>query len=93
MERRNFLKLAFGTAAGAAAFAASAQAGPVVPFAKDTGKDVGKPGGAEDLHPAVTSRDEVEHLAPEQVGWGHHPGSRRRGWRRPHWRRRHWRRW
>jgi hypothetical protein len=31
MERRHFLKLAFGFAAGAAAFAASARAAPLVP--------------------------------------------------------------
>ena len=31
MERRHFLKLAFGFAAGAAALAASAQAAPLMP--------------------------------------------------------------
>ncbi|MHC2266015.1 hypothetical protein ACVILJ_001398 [Bradyrhizobium diazoefficiens] len=31
MERRNFLKLAFGAAAGAAAFTAAAQAAPLAP--------------------------------------------------------------
>ncbi len=37
MERRHFLKLAFGVAAGAAALAASAQAAPLAPqpLAKD----------------------------------------------------------
>ena len=37
MERRHFLKLAFGVAAGAAAIAASAQAAPLAPqpLAKD----------------------------------------------------------
>ena len=32
MERRHFLKLAFGTAAGAAALAAGAQAAPLAPY-------------------------------------------------------------
>ena len=92
MERRHFLKLAFGFAAGGVALAASAQAAPLTPQPL-------APGGqlpAQDAHPAVTTGDEVDRLKPEEVRWG-----RRRGWgwhRRRHWgwRRRHWgwrRRW
>jgi len=107
MERRHFLKLAFGFAAGAAALAASAQAAPLTPHPLTEG---GQLPANPDAQPAVTSGDEVDRLQPEEVrwgrhrGWGHrrHWGWRRRrhwGWRRRHWgwRRRHWgwhrRRW
>jgi hypothetical protein len=83
MERRHFLKLAFGTAAGAAALAASAHAAPLVPHS--LAGDQMPPAGNEELRPAVTSADEVDRLKPEQVGWGRH-------WHR-HWRHRHWHRW
>ncbi len=105
MERRHFLKLAFGFAAGAAALAASAQAAMLAPH--PLAEDGRLPPSNEDPRPAVTNRDEVEHLKPEEVrgrhrGWGRrhwgwrrrHWGRRRRhwGWRRRHWgwRRRHW---
>jgi hypothetical protein len=94
MERRHFLKLAVGVAAGAAALAASAQAAPLSP--QPITKDDRLPGANEDVHTAVTSEAEVEHLKPEQIRWGHHW---HRHWRRRHWgwhhrwHRRHWRRW
>jgi len=78
MERRHFLKLAFGFAAGAAALAASAQAAPLAP---QLPSQSGLPSSNEDIHPAVTSSDEVNRLKPEEVRWGHH------------WHHRHWRRW
>ena len=94
MERRHFLKIAFGFAAGAAALAASAQAAPLAPHPL---LEDGPPLPANpDAHPAVTSADEVDHLKPEEVRWGrhwHHRWHRRHwGWRRRHWgwRRRHW---
>lgn len=106
MERRHFLKLAFGFAAGAAAFAAGAQAAPLMPHPLTEGGQLPNNPGT---HPAVTSIDEVDRLQPEHVRWGRHHGWGRRrwgwrrrrhwGWRRPHWgwRRRHWgwrrRRW
>src|SRR5437899_10225463 len=86
MERRDFLKLAFGFAAGAAALAASAQAAPLMP--QPLNEDGRFPANS-DAHPAVTSRDEVDHLKPEEVRWGR---GRHWGWRRRHWgwrRRRH----
>ncbi|MFB9263327.1 twin-arginine translocation signal domain-containing protein [Bradyrhizobium erythrophlei] len=93
MERRDFLKIAFGGAACAAAFAASAQAAPLAPHPLN--EDARQP-AAENAHPAVTSGDEVDRLKPEQVRWHRHWGWRRRhwGWRHRHWgwRRRHWRR-
>jgi hypothetical protein len=100
MERRHFLKLAFGAAACTAALAASAQAAPLAPYQLAPGAHL--PPANEDLHPAVTTGDEVDRLEPEQVRWGHHwhrhwhrrhwGWHRRRhwGWHRHHWHRRHW---
>jgi hypothetical protein len=82
MERRHFLKLAFGFAAGAAALA---EDGPLPP-------------SNEDARPAVTTGDEVEHLKPEEVRWYHRHWRRHRRWHRRYWRRhrrwhrRYWRR-
>jgi hypothetical protein len=95
MERRHFLKVAIGFAAGAAALAASARAAPLSlhPLVPN-----GRLASENDVHPAVTSEAEVEKLKPEEVrhGRGHHYGWGRRhwGWRRRHygWRRRHWHR-
>ena len=86
MERRHFLKLAFGFAAGGIALAASAQAAPLMPapLADDAKLPVNP-----DAQPAVTSGEEVDRLTPEEVRWGR---GRHRGWgrRRWGWRRRHW---
>lgn len=95
MERRNFLKLVFGVAAGAAAFTAAAQAAPLAP--QPLG-NVGMPQGNPDAHPAVTSSEEAAQLKPEQVRWHGHWHHRHWGWHRRHWgwRHRHWgwrRRW
>jgi hypothetical protein len=91
MERRNFLKLACGVAAGAAAFTAAAQAAPLAPQPLGNG---GMPLANPDAHPAVTSSEEAAQLKPEQVHWrGHgHWHHRHWGWRR-RWHRRHWRHW
>ncbi|RXT45095.1 twin-arginine translocation signal domain-containing protein [Bradyrhizobium betae] len=93
MERRNFLKLAFGAAAGAAAFATAAQAAPLSP--QPLGGTARMPEGNPDAHPAVTTSEEAAQLKPEQVHWrgrGHHWGWRHRhwGWRRRRWHRHHW---
>jgi len=83
MERREFLKIAAGIAAGVAAFAATAQAAPLMPHPLN--EDAKLP-----QQPAVTSGDEVDRLQPEEVRWGR---GRHRGWGRRHWgwhRRRHW---
>jgi hypothetical protein len=78
MERRHFLKIAFGFAAGAATLAASAQAAPLAPQPLENGGRL----PPADAHPAVTSAEEASRLKPEEVRWGHH-------WHR-HWHRRHW---
>ncbi len=90
MERRHFLKLAFGIAAGAAALAAGAQAAPLLPG--PLAKDERLPQANEDVRPAVTSEAEVEHLKPEEVRWGHHGHGHHRGWHHRHrgWHHRHW---
>jgi hypothetical protein len=90
MQRRDFLKFAFGVAAGAAALTTAAQAAPLSP------RPIGDPTRAPDTHseirPAVTSSEEAEQLKPEQVHWHRHWRRRHWGWRRRHWgwRRRHW---
>jgi len=95
MERRHFLKLAFGFAAGAAgaaALAASAQAAPLAPYPlAESGR---LPAANEAARPALTTGDEVNSLKPEEVHWGrhHHRHWHRRhwGWRRHRWHRHHW---
>ncbi len=69
MERRHFLKLAFGFAAGAAALAASAQAAPLMPQPLAGN---GQLPADQNAHPAVTSGEEVDRLQPEEVRWGRH---------------------
>jgi hypothetical protein len=90
MERRHFLKLALGFTAGATALAATARAAPISPQPLTERGQLSPT--TPDIHSAVTSQAEVEHLKPEQVYWHHrHWGWRHRHWRR--WHRRHWRRW
>jgi hypothetical protein len=85
MERREFLKIAAGVAAGVAALAATAQAAPLMPHPLN--EDAKLP--ENPAQPAVTSKDEADRLQPEEVRWGR---GRHRGWGRRHWgwRRRHW---
>lgn len=86
MERREFLRIAAGLAAGAAAFAATAQAAPLMP--QPLSEDAKLPHNP--AQPAVTSKDEADRLQPEEVRWGR---GRHRGWGRGRhwgWRRRHW---
>ncbi|MFK4506764.1 twin-arginine translocation signal domain-containing protein [Bradyrhizobium daqingense] len=90
MERRNFLKLALGITAGAAAFAATAQAAPLSP--QPVGDPTRMPQGNADAQPAVSTSEEAARLSPEQVHWHGHHRHRHWGWHRRHWRR-HRRRW
>ncbi|MDP1882990.1 MAG: twin-arginine translocation (Tat) [Bradyrhizobium sp.] len=79
----------------ALAAGAEAEAAPLAPQPLQDGR---LPPGNSEAQPAVTTADEIDRLAPEQVHWGR---GRRRGWRRGwgrrRWRRRHWgwhrRRW
>jgi hypothetical protein len=106
MERRDFLKLALGFSAGAAALAASAQAVPLAPH--PLLEDSRLPLPNEEARPAIATEEDVNGLKLEEVRWGRRWGWRRRrhwGWRRRHWgwrrrwayrrrwaRRRYWRR-
>jgi hypothetical protein len=93
MERRHFLKLAFGVAAGATALAAGAHAAPLPPIAAEQGL---VPRRGEGAQPAVVAQDAVDRLKPEEVHWRHHWHRRHWGWHRRHWgwhrrwHRRHW---
>jgi hypothetical protein len=98
MERRHFLKLTFGFIAGASVLAASAEAAPLPPVAPERQGRVPRPG--DRAEPAITTQDNVDRLAPDQVRWRRRWGYRRRrfwGFRRRYWRRRrYWgyrRRW
>jgi hypothetical protein len=83
MERREFLNFAVGAATGIAAFAATAQAAPLMPQPLNEGaKQPQNP-----AQPAVTTKEETDHLHPEEVrgGRGRHRGwgrGRHRGWGR-----------
>ena len=65
-HRRHFLTLGFAVAIGAAAFAAGAQAAPLLPTPLAQGQALQRGQAAE---PAVVAQDEVDHLKPEQVYW------------------------
>ena len=101
MERRDFLKLAFGLTAGAATLAASAQAAPLLPQPLP---ESGPIAANEEARPAVITGEEVDRIKPEEVRWGHHGHHggwhhhrrwhhRHWGWRHRHWRRHHRRHW
>ena len=105
MERRHFLKLAFGFIAGASALAAGAVATEAAPLPPVTPGQGLAPQPGERAEPAITTQEDVDRLAPDQVRWHRHWGYRRRhwGWRRRRywgyhrrwhrrWRRRYWRR-
>jgi hypothetical protein len=75
MERRDFLKIAFGVAAGAVVTAGAAQAMPPVAPAP-----AGGPLPETEAKPAVTTAQDVEQVKSENVHWRHR--HRRRHWRR-----------
>lgn len=82
MDRRGFLKFAFGIAAAGAATIAAAKAAPLAPNAI-----AGKP-LEPDQSPqnAVAHDDDLKDAQLEQVRWGRRRWRRRWGWRR----RRYW---
>src|ERR1700735_5193641 len=94
MERRHFLSVAFGVAAGVAVLAASANATPLPPISAEQNLVLPRTAGAE---PAVVGQDEVNRLQPEQVRWTPpHPWPlhpRHPPWPHPwphHWHHHHW---
>ena len=103
MERREFLKVAFGFAAGAAALASAAKAAPLMP-PPDALYAKGLPQGLQ-AEPALADQHDLDEARVEEVRWGRRGGWGRRRWgfrrrrfwgyrRRRFWgvRRRHWRR-
>ncbi|HWX60132.1 twin-arginine translocation signal domain-containing protein [Bradyrhizobium sp.] len=93
MERRHFLKFALGLAAGTAMLTAHVEAAPLM--APGFIQTEAPSRSTQDVRPAVTSRDEVDRLTPEQVRWGHHWHHRHWGWHHRHhwgWRHHHWHR-
>jgi hypothetical protein len=93
MERRHFLKFALGLAAGTAMLTANVEAAPLM--APGFIQTEAPSRSTQDVRPAVTSRDEVDRLTPEQVRWGHHWHHRHWGWHHRHhwgWRHHHWHR-
>ena len=84
MERRHFLNVTLGVAAGAVVLASSVQAAPLAP--RPLVESYSQRPANEDLRPAVTSTDEVAQLKPEQVRWHRHWHHH---WHR-HWHHRHW---
>ena len=78
MERRHFLKVALGFAAGAATLAAAlpTQAAPLPPV--PTGK---LPTPDAPIEPAVAAQEDIDNLSPEQVRWRRRGFYRRRFYR------------
>jgi hypothetical protein len=78
MKHLGVLKLALvlglGIAADASLRATGADAAPLAPASL---------AAQHDVHRAVTSSEEADKLAPQQVHWGRH-------WHRHHWHHRHW---
>ena len=68
MERREFLKVAFGFAAGAAALVASAQAAPLMP-PPDALNAKGLPDDL-DAKPALADQHDLDDARVEEVRWG-----------------------
>lgn len=96
MKRRNFSTFALGCAVGLTALAAAAEAAPLAPTRPATEEGALLHPNAQ---PAVASSDQVHHVKPEEVNWGHrwhgHGGWRHRHWGWRHhwsWHHHHWRR-
>ena len=85
MERRDFLKFAFGVAAGAGAIAAAASVATAAPMLSPQNDLTGRLEPDMAAKPAVADQDDLARAGVEQVQW------RRRHWRRRrYWRRRRW---
>ena len=82
MERRDFLKFAFGFAAGAGVIAAAATAASAAPMLAPHQDLMNGPKPEPDAKPALADQDDVARAEPEKVYW------RRRHYRR-HYRRRY----
>ncbi|BAM89051.1 conserved exported hypothetical protein [Bradyrhizobium oligotrophicum S58] len=101
MERRNFLKLALGLGCAAAAGAVLRTTDSIAaPLSPSPLTEAAPSAADQPVDRVVTSQDEADRLAPEQVRWGHHGHHHGHGhhwgWRRRHWgwrhHHRHWHR-
>jgi len=95
MERRDFLKFAFGFAAGAGAIVAAASAASAAPMLSPHHDLMNGPKPEPDVtaKPAVADQDDLARAEPEQVHWRHrHHRRHHRRYHRRHYRR-HYRRW
>jgi hypothetical protein len=85
MERREFLRFAFGVAAGAGAIAAAASAATAAPMLAPHHDLTPRQEPDMAAKPAVADQDDLARAGVEQVQW-----RRRRHYRRRYWRRRRW---
>ncbi|RTL50368.1 MAG: twin-arginine translocation (Tat) [Bradyrhizobiaceae bacterium] len=83
MERRHFLRIAFGFAAGAVVMASAAKVAEAAPIAPQSLPPLDTAPQA-----ALATQDDLDKAHVEQVRWRWHWGHRRH-WR---WHRRHYRR-
>ncbi|TXJ14487.1 MAG: twin-arginine translocation (Tat) [Afipia sp.] len=92
MERRDFLKFAFGVAAGAGAIAAAATAASAAPMLSPQQDLMNGPKPEPDAaaKPAVADQDDLANVRAENVQWRRRHHHHRRHWRRRHWHRRRW---
>lgn len=91
MERRHFLKVAFGFAAGAVAIASAAKVVEAAPLAPQSLVPQEPHESGQAPQPALATQDDLDQAHVEQVRWRRRWGFRRRWHRRRHWgwRRRH----
>ncbi len=82
MERREFLRFAFGVAAGAGAIAAAASAASAAPMLAPLNDLTPRKEPDMAAKPAVADQDDLAGAQAEKVYW------RRRHYRRRYWRRR-----
>ncbi len=85
MERRHFLKIAFGFAAGAVVMTSAAKVAGAAPFAPQPLLPQKPLDPAREPQAALATQDDLDGAHLEQVRWG-----RRYHWRRQHWHRRRW---
>jgi hypothetical protein len=85
MERREFLRFAFGVAAGAGAIAAAASAATAAPMLAPQNDLMPRKEPDNAAKPAVADQDDVARAAPENVHWRRRHYRRRRYWRRRRW--------
>lgn len=86
-ERRHFLKIAFGFAAGAAVMATAAKVAEAAPIAPQSLPPLDN---AHEPQDALATQDDLDNARVEKVRW--HWGYRRHWRRHRRWHRRYWRR-